>query len=102
MVYMICTMRRTQIYLEDQQILELKRRARQTRRRVSQIVREAIDQKLAEPIDQPDFHAALDAVAGIWKDRDDLGSTDEYVRRLRRDDRLRRLASVDSRLRRPD
>jgi hypothetical protein len=95
-------MRRTQIYLDDEQILELKRRARQSRRRVSAIVREAIDEKLAQPVAPPDFDAALDAVAGIWKDRDDLGSTDAYVRRLRRDDRLRRLATVDTRLRRPD
>jgi hypothetical protein len=38
-----------------------------------------------------DRRDAVEAVVGIWKDRDDLGSTEEYLRRLhsgthRRDD----------------
>jgi predicted transcriptional regulator len=94
MVYSIHTMRRLQIDLDDEQILELKRLARRSRRPVSAIVREAIDDKLAhivhEAIDDKSaqsadarFEKALSAVFGIWRDREDLGTTDEYVSRLR-------------------
>jgi Ribbon-helix-helix protein, copG family len=80
-------MRGTQIYLEDKQIVELKRRARLSRRSVSAIVREAINEKLTQPADTRSADArledALNAAFGIWRDRDDLGSTDEYVGRLR-------------------
>jgi len=34
---------------------------------------------------------ALLAVIGLWKDRTDLPETDEYVRELRKGDRLYRL-----------
>jgi hypothetical protein len=93
MVYTIYTMRRTQIYLDDEQILELKRRARQARRRVSAIIREAIDEKLAEPVPSVESDDAFKAAFGIWRDRTDLGSTDEYVRRLRQDTRRERFAN---------
>jgi hypothetical protein len=86
MVYSIHTMRRMQIYLDDAQILGLKRLAWQSGRSVSAIVREAIDEKLAHPPDSR-LDEALNAAFGIWRDRDDLGPTDEYVRRLRRDTR---------------
>jgi hypothetical protein len=80
-------MRGTQIYLEDEQIVELKRRAQLSSRSVSAIVREAIDEKLAQSADTRTadirFDDALNAAFGIWRDRDDLGSTDEYVGRLR-------------------
>ena len=36
--------------------------------------------------------ASLRALSGLWKDRQDIGVTDEYVRRRRRDGhRVRRL-----------
>ena len=34
-----------------------------------------------------DFERALEAAAGIWARRADIGSTEEYVRKLRRDRR---------------
>jgi hypothetical protein len=86
MVYSIHSTRRTQMYLDDAQILELKHRARQSSRSVSAIVREAIDEKLAQPADTR-FEDAFNAAFGIWRDRDDLGPTDHYVRRLRGDTR---------------
>lgn len=82
-------MRRTQIYLDDRQATKLRSVARATRRTVSEIIREAIDEKLDRPSEAKAFDLALSQVAGIWSDRDDLGSTDDYVRRLRRDRRGR-------------
>jgi hypothetical protein len=48
------------------------------------LIRDAIDACYgATP--KEDFLEALNAGAfGVWKDRKDLGSTDEYVRSLRR------------------
>ena len=86
------TMKRTQIYLDDRQRRKLDRVAKRTHRTVSELIREAIDARYgATP--KEDFIQALHAGAfGIWKDRTDLGSTDEYVRSLRRGSRVDRLA----------
>ncbi|MHB8510391.1 MAG: ribbon-helix-helix domain-containing protein [Candidatus Dormibacteria bacterium] len=80
-------MRRTQIYLEERQLADLNRTARAHRRTVSEIIREAIDEKFATPEEVDRFERTLAAAAGIWADRTDLGSTDDYVRRTRRDRR---------------
>lgn len=86
------TMRRTQIYLDDRQRRKLDAVARRTRRTVSELIREAIDARYgATP--QEEFLEALRAGAfGIWKDRKDLGSTDQFVRTQRRGRRIDRLA----------
>jgi hypothetical protein len=89
LVYRLYTMRRTQVYLEDRQATKLRSVARATQRTVSEIIREAIDEKLDRPSEAKAFDVALSQVAGIWSDRDGLGSTDDYVRRLRRDRRGR-------------
>lgn len=85
-------MKRTQIYLDDRQRRKLGRVAKRTRRTVSELIREAIDARYgATPTE--DFLEALKAGAfGVWKDRNDLGSTDDYLRSLRRGSRINRLA----------
>ena len=80
-------MRRTQIYLDDEQVAQLRMAARTSSKSVSEIIRDAIDEKLARPSEPDDFERALAAAAGIWAGRADLGTTDEYVRSLRRDRR---------------
>ena len=85
-MYISYIMKRTQIYLDQRQIARLRAAARASQRTVSDIVREAIDQRLAHP-DEPEFESALRNVAGIWSDRDDLGPTAEYVRKIRQDRR---------------
>jgi predicted DNA-binding protein len=80
-------MRRTQIYLDDKQVAQLKAAARTSSRTVSEVIREAIDEKLARAEEPDDFERALTAAAGIWAARKDLGSVDDYVRRVRRDRR---------------
>ena len=85
-------MRRTQIYLDDQQRRKLDRVAKRTHRTVSDLIREAIDARYtATP--KADFIEGLRAgVFAAWKQRADLGPTDRYVRRLRRGSRVDRLA----------
>ena len=80
-------MRRTQIYLDDKQVAQLKAAARTSSRTVSEVIRDAIDEKLARAEEPDDFERALTAAAGIWATRKDLGSVDDYVRRVRRDRR---------------
>jgi predicted DNA-binding ribbon-helix-helix protein len=83
-------MKRTQIYLDNRQVARLKTAARASQRTVSDIIREAIDEKLERP-DEPDFEAALRGAVGIWADRRDFGSTEDYVRKIREDRRGRQV-----------
>ncbi|TMD85155.1 MAG: ribbon-helix-helix protein, CopG family [Chloroflexi bacterium] len=85
-------MRRTQIYLDDAQRRKLDQVAKRTRRTVSELIREAIDARYAAT-PKADFLDALRAGSfGIWKQRPDLGPTGTYVRRLRRGNRIDRMA----------
>lgn len=62
---------RTQIYLTEKEREALSDLARQTGRKQSELIRQAIDDFIGKH--QPkDFQAALERVWGIWKDRDDL------------------------------
>jgi Ribbon-helix-helix protein, copG family len=79
---MIYIMRRTQLYLEDDlwQVLQL--HARQSGSTMSELVRKAIrDAYLGTSADRK---AAMTGIMGLWKDRDDIGDPQEYVRKLRR------------------
>lgn len=81
---------RTQLYLDEATHARLRDLARRQGRTVSELVREALVRTYgaAGPKQLLD---SLRAISGIWKDRSDIGATDEYVRRLRRDThRLRR------------
>ncbi|HVB76404.1 MAG TPA: CopG family transcriptional regulator [Candidatus Nitrosotalea sp.] len=86
-VYDTYIMRRTQIYLDDGQVAQLRAAAKTSAKSVSEIIRDAIDEKLARVGEVDDFERALAGVAGIWADRGDIGSTDEYVRKVRQDRR---------------
>lgn len=88
-------MRRTQIYLDERQAVELGRRARARGTTASKMIREAIDAYLAEPSDEAQrlarFRAALDESFGAAPSLPD-GST--YVDEIRsadlaREDELR-------------
>lgn len=80
-------MKRTQIYLGDDQAARLRSVARSRHRTVSEIIREAIDEKLSRPAEVDGFERALQAATGVWSRRTDLGSTEEYLRRVRQDRR---------------
>jgi len=81
---------RTQLYLDEEIHERLRSFARKQGKTLSELVREALEKTYGRG-DRDEELATLRAVAGIWKDRDDIGDTRAYVRRLRRDThRLRR------------
>jgi len=84
-------MRRTQIYLDDAQRRKLDRVAKRTRRTVSDLIREAIDARYAATPGEEFLEGLRAGAFGVWKERDDLGKTDAYVRRQRRGSRVDRL-----------
>ena len=81
---------RTQLYLDEAIHRRLQALARRQGRTLSDLVREALVQTYGRP--HADERAAtLRAIEGLWRDRDDIGDSTAYVRRLRRDThRLRR------------
>jgi Arc/MetJ-type ribon-helix-helix transcriptional regulator len=79
---------RTQVYLTEEQDRGLKGLAELSGRRQSELIREAIDRLLAEHRPK-DWKEALEAVRGMWADRDDLNELyadlrTDWERRLKR------------------
>ena len=83
-------MKRTQLYIDDDLAKILSTVSRQQGRTVSELVRECIREKFGDK-QNVDKVALAEQVAGVWKNRRDLGDTDKYVRRLRKDTRRERL-----------
>jgi len=80
---------RTQLYLDVRMHRRLRELAERQGRTVSDLVREAVGRAFGS--DQADERLnTLEGISGLWRDRKDLGSTDGYVRRLRRDTRRSR------------
>lgn len=77
---------RTQLYLDEDMHARLRALAQKQGRTLSDLVREAVA-RVYVPSDVDDRLATLEAVQGIWKDRDDISDSREYVRRLRKDTR---------------
>jgi Arc/MetJ-type ribon-helix-helix transcriptional regulator len=90
MVYDSYIMRRTQIYLDEDQRRELTRRARRQGVTSSHLIREALGEYLAQHDDQSEelasFQAAVDASFGIAPH---LPSGADYVKEMRHSDALR-------------
>jgi hypothetical protein len=84
-------MKRTNIYLPDDQWKRLNSLSRQQTVPVTELIRRAIAQ-VYPPRRHSDFERALDAVTGMWREHPDIRSTETYLRELRQDDRLERLA----------
>jgi predicted DNA-binding protein len=69
---------RSQVYLTEEQERGLKRLAASSGRKQSALIREAIGTYLAER--QPkDWKEALEAVRGMWADRDDVADLHERL-----------------------
>ena len=68
---MRCNMIRTQIYLTDHQRNELANIAKTSRKKQSELIREAID-RLIDQTGKNHRELVLREAAGIWKDRTDL------------------------------
>jgi predicted DNA-binding protein len=89
-MYASYIVRRTQIYLDEEQDRRLAERALATGRTKSDLIREAVDRLLDEPLSEEEelarFRAAVDAAFGAAPYLED-GVT--YVRKLRDIDRRR-------------
>jgi hypothetical protein len=82
---------RTQLYLDDDIYRVLKNLSAKTRRTISDLLRDAL-RKVYGPRHGDARMAAVEGVFGIWKGRRDMGTTDSYVRALRKDTRRKRAA----------
>ncbi|HEY1220222.1 MAG: CopG family transcriptional regulator [Bryobacteraceae bacterium] len=83
-------MHRTQLYLDDDLWKLLHATARGAGTTISGLVRGAVREKYG--LDTGARREAFQQAAGLWKDREDLGGTAQYVRRLRSGSRLKKLA----------
>jgi N-acetyl-anhydromuramyl-L-alanine amidase AmpD len=90
-------MRKAQVFLEDNQIAALKRLAKATGRKQSEIIRHGVDLAVQEAVDagQPDWKLATLAAAGMWKDHADIDAMREDLR-VRYQERFDRLFSERS------
>lgn len=84
-------MRRTQIYLSEEQGRYLERRSKATGSTISQLVRSAIDATYLgkRSLDNAERARIARSTAGAWKDFPETG--EEYVERIRGAGRLARL-----------
>jgi len=80
---------RTQLYLDEAVHARLRTLSRQQGRTVSELVRDALIRTYGTT-DVEARRSAVMAILGLWKNRDDIGATRGYVRRLRRDTRRER------------
>jgi hypothetical protein len=80
---------RTQLYLDEAIHARLRDLSRQQGRTISELVREALVRTYGTT-DAASRRAVVMSVVGLWKGRDDIGGTREYVRRQRRGTRRRR------------
>ena len=84
-------MKRTQLYLDEDIWKALHILSRQRRTSISELVRQAIRDRYISS--RADRNKAMQALVGIWRDRDEIRDTEKYVRRLRKGKRLTRIAS---------
>lgn len=84
-------MKRTQLYLNEDIWKALHIRSRQRKTSISELVRQAVREKYGNS--SADRRQAMQALVGLWKDRKDLPDSEQYVRRLRKGKRLRRITS---------
>jgi hypothetical protein len=83
-------MKRTQLYLDDDLWNALHERARSEGTSISELVRHAARERYLGKLEGR--REAMQAFVGIRRDRAELPDSVEYVRSLRRGNRLQRLA----------
>jgi Ribbon-helix-helix protein, copG family len=83
-------MKRTQLYLDDDLWKALHIQSRQSRTSVSELVRQAVRERYASASARR--KQAMEAWVGVWNGRDDLADSAAYIRRLRKGQRLARIA----------
>jgi Arc/MetJ family transcription regulator len=88
---MLYIMRRTQLYLEDDLWAALHAKALLEKATVSELVRVAVRERYMGNLE--DRRAAMLGIVGLWKDRAGVEDAESFIRNLRDDDRLERLAA---------
>ncbi len=84
---MVCIVRRTQLYLDDQLWNALRLRARSAGTTVSELVRAAVREQYFGDFDKR--RQAMQAIVGMRKSRPDFDDSERNVRELRRGSRHR-------------
>lgn len=77
------------MYIEDDLMEALQVQARLEKTTVSDLLRTAAREKYLGSREQR--AAAMMAIVGMWRDREDIGDTEEYIRNLRRGDRRKKM-----------
>ena len=80
---------RTQLYLDEEVHARLRTMADRQGRTISDLVREAVARAYG-PGQVDGRTTTLEGITALWRNRRDLGVTDAYMRRLRRDTRRAR------------
>lgn len=83
-------MKRTQIYLTVKQYDNLSIESKKTKKTLSELIREAIQDKY-DMKQKEDFSSVIKEVSGIWEKRTDIKNGIEYVNNIRSDKRLEEL-----------
>ena len=83
-------MKRTQIYLNNEQYNNLMIESKKTNKTMSELIREAVNYKFGVT-KKVDFNTAIDTIAGLWEKRKDIKSSKDYVSNLRKDERINEL-----------
>ncbi len=75
-------MRKTQVFLTEDQFVALRRASKHSGRKRSEIIRRGVVLAVEEieGAAEPDWKAATLAAAGMWKDRDDLDAGRQDMR----------------------
>jgi hypothetical protein len=84
-------MRRTQLYLDDDLWMALHAKALLEGATISELVRVAVRERYLGNL--AERRAAMLGIVGLWKNRAGMEDSETYVRNLRDDGRLKRLAS---------
>jgi len=80
-------MKRTQIYLKNEQYDNLIIESKKTGKTMSELIREAVSYKFGITR-KIDFNDVIDSVAGLWENRKDIKSGKDYVDNIRKDNRM--------------
>jgi Arc/MetJ family transcription regulator len=88
---MLYIMRRTQLYLEDDLWAALHAKALLEKATVSELMRVAVRERYMGNLEER--RAAMLGIVGLWKDRSGMEDAESFIRNLRDDDRLERLAA---------
>ncbi len=84
-------MKRTQIYLNDEQYNNLIIESKKTNKTMSELIREAVNYKFGIT-KKIDFNKAVDTIAGLWEKRKDIKkSSKDYINNIRKDVRINNL-----------